>query len=158
MSSELAARGSHRLLRALVGALLAGALLLTALAPAASAAGPRPLSPKQGKAFSVGAFLTFKVRDHSAAARKYGIFMVVANRKRVKHGQLQRGKSDAPGDFAKMKRRKHGIYTYTPERYTFPSWYMQRPDVYYWQAHHIDCGSSASNCYVVGAIRHFRVR
>jgi hypothetical protein len=151
---------THRPLRLALGALLAGALLLAALVPAANAAtGPRPISPKQGKVFSKGAFLTFKVKDTSAAARKYGIFMVIANRKRTRHGQLQKSKSGKPGDFAQMKRRKHGVYTYTPMHYTFPGWYMVTSGTYYWQAHHIDCGAtSTGNCYVVGGIRKFRVR
>jgi hypothetical protein len=146
-------------LRVLLGAVLAAALL-AAVVPAANAAtGPRPLSPSAGKVFSKGAFTTFKVKDTSAAARKYGIFMVIANRKRTKGGQLQKSKNGKPGDFAQMKRRKHGVYTYTPAKYTFPGWYMVTSGTYYWQAHHIDCGATASgNCYVVGGIRKFRVR
>jgi len=106
----------------------------------------------------VGSSITFKVRDRSAKARKYGVSLVVADRKRVKHGQLQRPGKNGSGDFAGMKRRKHGIFTYTPPHYTFPSWYLQKPGVYYWQALHIDCGVHApSNCHVVSRIRHFRV-
>ena len=146
-------------LRVLLGALLAAALLAAAVPAANAATGPRPLSPKAGKVFSKGAFLTFKVKDTSAAARKYGIFMVIANRKRTRNGQLQKSKSGKPGDFAQMKRRKHGVYTYTPAKYTFPGWYMVTSGTYYWQAHHIDCGAtSTGNCYVVGGIRKFRVR
>src|SRR4051794_8745658 len=105
MTSQLAESGSQRPLRVLLGTLLAAALLLAALAGAANAAtGPRPIAPKQAKVFSKGAFLTFKVKDTSAAARKYGIFMVIANRKRTKQGQLQKSKSGKPGDFAQMKR------------------------------------------------------
>ena len=80
-------------LRVLLGALLAAALLAAVVPTANAATGPRPLSPKSGKVFSKGAFLTFKVKDTSAAARKYGIFMVIANRKRTKSGQLQKSKN-----------------------------------------------------------------
>lgn len=157
MSSEYAAAGRRPLLLALAGALVVAALLLASLAPAAGAA-PTALSPKNGKRFSVGAFLTYKVRDRSSQARHGGVFLNVADRKKTKKGQLKRSPSNASGDFAKMKRRKHGLYTYTPPHYTFPSWYMQKPDVYYWQAHHIDCGvGSTYNCNVVTKIRHFRV-
>jgi hypothetical protein len=160
MTTQLAASGQHRRLR-ILGALLAALLALAALVPAANAAtGPRPLAPVQGKVFDTGAFVTFKVKDASAAARRYGIFMVIANRRVVRHGQLQQSKKGKPGFFAQMKRRKHGVYTYTPPiSYAFPGWFMVTPTVYYWQAHHIDCGASATgNCYVVGGIRHFRVR
>jgi hypothetical protein len=146
-------------LRVLLGALLAAGLL-AAVVPAANAAtGPRSLAPTAGKVFSKGAFTTFKVKDTSAAARKYGIFMVVANRKRTKNGQLQKSKDDNRGDFAQMKRRKHGVFTYTPEHYTFPGWFVNTSGTYYWQAHHIDCAATtAGNCSVVGPIRKFRVR
>jgi hypothetical protein len=157
MPTEFAA-GRRPSLIILAAALVAATLLLASLASAASASGPAPLAPNNGKHFKVGAFLTFKVRDRSAAARANGIFMRISDRKKVKHGQLQASPGNGSGDFAKMKRRKHGIYTYTPRHYTFPTWYMQKPDVYYWQAHHIDCSPGApNNCDIVGKIRHFRV-
>jgi hypothetical protein len=157
MPTEFAA-GRRPVLIPLVAALIGAALLLASLASAASASSPVALAPKNGKHFSVGAFLTYKVRDRSAAAREHGIYLRVSNRKKVKHGELQASKSNKPGDFAKMKRRKHGLFTYTPPHYTFPSWYMQATGVRYWQAHHIDCGVSAPvTCDIVTKIRHFRV-
>ena len=159
MTSALAASGQHRPLRVLVGIALAAALLLAALVPSAHAAsGPRPLSPKQGKVISSGAFLTFKVKDTSAAAREHHVWLTVANRKRTKHGVLQTSAKNKPGDFAQMKRRKHGVYTYTPPKYNFPGWYLVTPHVYYWQAFHIDCSTTASTCDIAGGIRHFRVK
>lgn len=159
MTSALAVSGQHRPFRVLVGMALAAALLLAVLAPSAHAAsGPRPLSPKQGKVVSSGAFLTFKVKDTSAAARKYHVWLTIANRKRTKHGVLQGSANGKPGNFAKMKRRKHGVYTWTTPNFDFTGWFMVTPDVYYWQAFHIDCGTVAKTCDVAGAIRHFRVK
>ncbi|MEA2283580.1 MAG: periplasmic protein TonB [Solirubrobacteraceae bacterium] len=159
MSPALAASGQHRPLRVLLGIALAAALLLAALVPAARAAtGPRPLSPTQGKIIASGAFLTFRVRDTSAAARTHHVWLTIANRRRTKHGVLQTSAKDKPGDFARMRRRKHGIYTYTPPHYNYPGWYLVTPHVYYWQAYHIDCGTVASTCDIAGGIRHFRVK
>ena len=159
MTSALTTSGHHRPLRVLVGIALAAAGLLAALAPSAFAVtGPRPLAPKQGKVISSGAFLTYKVKDTSSAARRHHVWLTVASRKRTKHGVLQNSPKNQPGDFAQMKRRKHGIYTYTPPKYTFPGWYLVTPHVYYWQAFHIDCGTSRNTCDIAGGIRHFRVR
>jgi hypothetical protein len=145
---------------ALVAAIAALVVALTAaLALAAAPGGPAPVTPKQGKMFARGSKITFRVRDRSSYARRYGVFLTVAARKVVRHEELQMPKGNAPGDFARMRRGKNGIYSYTPPRYTFPSWYRVRPGRYYWQAHHINCAfHGPTDCHYVGKIRSFRVR
>jgi hypothetical protein len=136
--------------------LLVGAFLFVATAEAAS--GPSLLAPSAGKHFGVAAKITFKVRDRSTKARKYGMTVVVNSKRTVKHGELQMPGKNAAGDYAAMKRRKHGVWTYTPPSYTYPSWYMRRRGTYYWQSFHIDCfAGGPKNCHIVSKIRTFRV-
>lgn len=136
--------------------LVAAALTLAAVAQAAS--GPSLLAPNKGKHFAVGAKITFKVRDRSANAHKYGVSLTVSAKRIVKHGELQMPGKNVSGDFAGMKRRKHGLWVYTPPRYTFPTWYMQRRGTYYWQASHIDCRvGGPKSCHIVSRIRKFHV-
>lgn len=153
-----ALRRRGRLLSLALVAIFAVAAVGAALAVAKGNGGPALLGPKKGKVFKVGSRIHFKVRDRSYWARKYHVWLVVSSKRHVKHGQLQAPKGDAPGDFAEFTRHKHGLYTYTPPHYTFPSWYMQRPGRYYWQAHHINCGlHTPRNCHIVSKIRSFRV-
>jgi hypothetical protein len=158
MMSDPATGARRRLTRAATATALSGALLLTALGPAADAAtgGPTPLRPYNHRSFSQGAKVTFKVRDTSANARKYGIFLTVADRKQLKNGVLQRSAKNHPGTFAEMKRHRGGIYTYTLPKYDFPGWIMVTPRKYFWQAHHIDC--AVKGCEVGGGIRTFTVK
>ena len=149
------ARRLPRLAAALV-ALLAAVLVAAAVAQAATH--PKLLAPKQGKHLHRGGQPTFKVRDGSAKARKYGVTIVINNKRKVKHGELQAPGSHGSGTFAAMKRRKHGRWTYKPPHYTFPSWFMVRRGTYYWQSFHIDCGPhTPRSCHIVSRIRKFHV-
>jgi hypothetical protein len=152
-----ALRRRGRLLSLALVAVFAVAAIGAALAFAKGNGGPVTLSPV-GKKYKVGAKITFRVRDHSKAARQHHVWLVVAAKRKVKHGQLQEPGSKGIGDFAEFTRKKNGLYTYTPPHYTFPSWYMQRPGKYYWQAHHISCTlHGPRNCRIVSKIRSFRV-
>lgn len=154
MSSVLArSRRSVALVLMLAAVVVAG-LVTTALA---GGGGPRPITPKQGKVFARGATPTFRVAVSRANA-KFGVFMYVNSRKRVRHGQLQ-APSGASGDDGHLKRAPSGLYTYRPPHFTFPTYYMQRPGTYYWQSFYIRCNTGGPrNCHHVGPIRHFRVR
>jgi hypothetical protein len=143
-------------LAAALVALLAAVLVAAAVAQAAS--GPSLLAPRQGKHLHRNTRPTFKVRDRSAKARQYGVTIVINNKRKVKHGELQEPGSHGSGTFAGMKRRKHGIWTYRPPGYTFPSWFMVRRGTYYWQAFHIDCGTNTPrSCHIVSKIHKFHV-
>jgi gas vesicle protein len=138
-------------LAVLITTVLAGALLLGG-AQAASAA-PQLLAPGNGKTLRRGAQPTFKVRDNSSNARRYDIFMTIAAKKRTnRHGELKRTRV---GTFARMESNGKGGWTYKAPAYTFPTWFMERPGTYYWQAFHIDC--SVPGCHVVSRIRSFKV-
>jgi hypothetical protein len=121
----------------------------------ADAARPKQVSPKPGKALAVGSQPTFKVRDGSAAARQYTVYITISTtKKRKANGDLKR---TSVGTFASMK-RKGSIHRYKAPFYTFPTWYMQAPDTYYWQAYRIDCSTGNKSCHVHSKIRSFKVR
>jgi hypothetical protein len=143
-------------LAATLAALVAAVLLAAAVAQAASS--PRLLAPKQGKHLHRGGRPTFKVHDGSAKARQYGVTIVINNKRKVKHGELQEPGAHGSGTFAAMKRRKHGTWTYTPPNYDYPSWFMVRRGTYYWQAFHIDCGmNTPRSCHIASRIHRFHV-
>jgi hypothetical protein len=134
---------------------LLGATLAVSLAVPATAAAPRPalVSPKAGQVLAVGSQPVFKVRDGSRQARKYKVFLTVStSKKKTRNGDLERTEI---GTFASTI-RDGKIFSYQPPRYSFPTWYMNRPGTYYWQAFRIDC--SARGCHKHSKIRSFVVR
>ena len=136
------------------GLLIATALTLSLAAPGtASAASPTQIAPKRGSVLTAGSQPTFKVRDTSASARKYGVFVTVSTSKRLtRTGDLK--KTDI-GTFAKTKRRG-SVFSYKTPLYTFPTWFMVRAGTYYWQAFRIDC--AVRGCHVHTKVRSFKVQ
>lgn len=145
---------SRRSAAAVVIALVAGLLALPALAAAAS--GPTLLSPKKGAIVPVNTAPTFTVRDRSSKAKKYKVWIIIASKKKVKNGELQRDSTH--GVFSDMKRGKNSKYSFTPVLHTFPDYFLQRPGAYYWQSFHIDCAAKVKNCNVKSKIRKFTVQ
>jgi hypothetical protein len=68
---------------------------------------------------------------------------------------VDRGKKGA-------KTRRGRLYTFTPEKFTFPEYYLNRAGTYYWQAYRIFCiripGRKAFDCIQEGPIRKFQVQ
>jgi len=128
-------------------------------AASASAAGPTIKGPKRGAVLARGSQPTFKVRDTSSKARRYRIYMTISTSKKTsrKTGDLLRPKvgGDEIGTFTSM-RRKGTVFSYKAEKYSFPTWYMNRRGKYYWQAYHIDC--SVRSCHVHSKVSSFIVR
>jgi hypothetical protein len=54
------------------------------------------------------------------------------------------------------------VYTFTPEKFTFPEYYLNRAGTYYWQAYRIFCirirNRRAFDCIQEGPIRKFQVQ
>ena len=126
---------------------LAVALAVTALCVSAAAAaipaknGIRLLSPKSGAdvptVIASGKVPTFKAR-----VRGHGHvwFTVCRSKKRAADGQLCRGKADDLDTGKKGKKTKRGrYYSFKPDVYTFPSYYLNTPGTYYWQVFRISC-------------------
>jgi hypothetical protein len=126
------------------------------IAPAgASASRPALVSPKRGKVLSLGSQPTFKARDSSAAAHRYSVYITIStSKKRKANGDL---KKTSVGTFSAMKRRG-SAFRYKAPFYTFPTWFMQVADTYYWQVYRIDCSTGNKSCHVQSKIRSFKVR
>jgi hypothetical protein len=149
-----------RLRVALVGAVVASLMMLVAGVSTASAlTHPKAVSPKRGTVYAVNSRPTFKIKDSSRNAKRYGVFMTIANAKKFKKGGTGVGDliQTKPGTFTSMK-RKGTTYTYTAEAYSFPGWYMATPGKYYWQAFHIDCSQRGTKCHVHSKLGSFIVR
>jgi hypothetical protein len=117
------------------------------------------VAPKRGAVLALGSQPTFKVRDGSRNARRYKIFMTISTSKaRSKRtGDLKQAKVDGQtvGTFTSMKRRGK-THSYTAQKYSFPTWYMNRPGKYYWQAFRIDC--RVRGCHIHSKVSSFIVR
>lgn len=133
----------------------ATAIALALLVPAgADAAAPAQISPRSGATLALGSQPVFKVRDATAAARRYKLYVTISTSKRRKrNGDLKR---TSIGTFAGMKRRGT-TWRYKPPDYSFDEWFMARPGKYYWQAYRIDCSTGNTSCHVHTKIRSFTV-
>ena len=132
----------HRVL-ALAVALAAVTALCVSAAGAASPAknGIRLLSPKNGAAvptvIASGKVPTFKAR---VRGRGSVWFTVCKSKKRGPDGQLCRGNADDLDRGKKGKKTKRGrSYSFKPDVYTFPTYYLNTPGTYYWQVFRISC-------------------
>ncbi|ADB50019.1 hypothetical protein [Conexibacter woesei] len=143
---------ARTLVLALIVALLAAGASLAAAQTATAA--PQLLAPGNGKVLARGSQPLFKARDTSPNARKYTVYMTISRSKKVdRKGDL---KQTRPGTFTSMRRTGKYGFVYKPEAYSFPTWFMQAPGKYYWQAYHIDC--AVRGCHVQSRIRSFVVR
>jgi hypothetical protein len=122
--------------------------------------GVRSLAPKDDAVVPLGTTPTFKVR---VKGKGVVYFRICQSKKRDNEGQacskdpddIDRGKKGA-------KTRRGRLYTFTPEKFTFPEYYLNRPGTYYWQAYRIFCiripGRRALDCIQEGPIRKFQVQ
>lgn len=128
-------------------------------AASASAAGPKLTGPKSGSVLSLGSQPTFKAYDSSPNARKYRVFVTISTTNKVgqRTHDLRRPSinGDQIGTFTSMK-RKGSRFSYKAENYSFPTWYMNRPGKYYWQAFRIDC--RVKSCHIHSKVSSFIVR
>jgi glycerophosphoryl diester phosphodiesterase len=54
--------------------------------------------------------------------------------------------------------RRGGEYRYKPRYFSYPSFWLNTPGTYYWQAHRIDCEGGTEDCKQEGPVVRFRVR
>jgi hypothetical protein len=133
--------------RSAVAALLALALAVAALAlPASSQAARTPT-------YAVGDQVVFRIVSQHPNARRYGVFLTIASRKRTdRYGGLKR---TPIGTFSKMTARGRGRFEYKTPPYTFDTWFMMNPGTYYWQTQVTDC--TVAGCAVYSRIKTFKV-
>lgn len=145
---------ARTIMLALLATIVAGAALL-ATAQAASAARPQLLAPGNGKVLARGSQPLFKARDTDPNSRKYNVYITISrSKKRDNRGDLKQTRGS--GTFSSMRRSGKFGFTYKPEDYSFPTWFMQAPGKYYWQVFHIDC--RVRGCHVHSPIRSFTVQ
>jgi hypothetical protein len=124
------------------------ACVLTTLllaAPAAAASGIHPLAPRG--TVERGHVPTFRMRVHGHGA----VFVHVCPSARRVHGAICARESAG-----RAVRGRGGVYTFRPRLYDFPSYFVNRPGVYYWQAVRIAC--VGGDCRREGPVVRFAVR
>ena len=127
--------------------LITGLLALPASASAATKNGITPLAPKAGKSVPAGKSPTFKVRAKGPGT----VWVHVCKSKRKNKDGVICHKAIG------QAKKKRGIYRYKPQFFDFPSFWLNTPGRYYWQAHRIACEGILSDCRQEGPIVRFRV-
>jgi hypothetical protein len=136
---------SARLTTALI---VTGLLALPSAASAATKHGITPLAPKAGTSVPAGKSPTFKSRVKG----KGTVWVhVCKSKKKSKDGRICHK--------AEIGRahKKGGSFQYKPHFFDFPTFWLNQPGTYYWQAYRISCESDLSDCYQEGPITRFKV-
>jgi hypothetical protein len=136
------------LLRPAAALLAAGGLAASLAGVALASNGITPLSPKSGQTVPAGKSPTFKMRVHG----KGEVFVLVCKSpKRHKDGTICHGASIGQA-------HKHGgVFTYKPQFFDFPAFWLNTPGTYYWQAYRIDCSTNLKDCKKESKVTRFKV-
>jgi len=134
----------------LIAALCAG---VPATAEAKSKHGVTALAPKAGAVVKVGQPPRFKARVRGPGTV---YFHVCKSKRRNKDGKLCNNADIDRGKKGRRTRRGR-MYTFKPEDFTFPTYWVNTPRVYYWQAYRINC-TRDFDCIQEGPVIKFRVR
>ncbi|HEX8102619.1 MAG TPA: hypothetical protein VF533_08410 [Solirubrobacteraceae bacterium] len=113
----------------LVAVALAG---LAGPAHAATRHGVTPVSPRAGDTIPRGEAPLFKVRARGGG--EVYVHVCRSKKKRRADGLICTRES-----VGRATRGKGGVYRYRPRFHDFPGFWLNRPGVYYWQAHRIKC-------------------
>jgi hypothetical protein len=136
-------------MRRLVLASTIAALALAAPAAFAGGSGITPVAPKGGDTVRVGSRPTFKLRVRGRGA----VFVrVCKSRKRDKHGLICHRES-----FGRAK-KKGKLYVYKAPFFDYPSFWLNSPGTYYWQAARISCENGLDDCRLESPTIKFKVR
>jgi hypothetical protein len=129
--------------------LVAGLLMLPATASAATKNGITPLAPKAGKSVPARESVTFKMRVKG----KGQVYVhVCKNKKKDKDGLI------CVNAAIGRAHKKGRTYRYTSKFADFPSFWLNNPGTYYWQAFRIACeGGDISDCNLESPIVKFKV-
>jgi hypothetical protein len=125
------------------------ALALAGPAAAATKNGITPLAPKAGTSVPAGKAATFRMRVSDPGA---GVFMhVCKSNKRDKQGMICK-----KATILQAKKRK-GVFVAKQTFFDFPTFWLNNPGTYYWQAYRIECRSGSSDCKQEGPVVRFKV-
>jgi hypothetical protein len=123
------------------------ALALAGPAAAATKNGITPLAPKAGTSIPSGKSSVFRLR---ATGPGQVWVHVCKSSRRDKEGVICTDESIG------RARKKNGVFQYKPKFFDFPTFWLNSPGTYYWQAHRIAC--NASDCRQEGPVVRFKVR
>jgi hypothetical protein len=138
-------------LRTLAAAVACAAVLGPVAATAATAPtknGITPLAPKADSSVPAGRSPTFKLRVTGP-----GTVWVHVCKRAKKRADGTICSSESIG----QAKKRDGVYRYTPKFFDYPTFWLQSPGTYYWQAHRIDCSNGTSDCRQEGPVVRFRV-
>lgn len=141
---------AHNRLRAFGAALALALAAAPATAAAATKNGITPLAPKAGGTVAKGKSATFRMR----VVGKGPVYVHVC--KSAKKSQKD-GTICFKATIGKATRH-NGVVSYTQRTYDFPTYWLNVPGTYYWQAHRIDCAGGVTDCRQEGPVVKFRVR
>ena len=135
--------------RLTVPAALAAALLIaTATAYADTKNGITPVAPKPGAIVPVGSAPTFKGKVKGAGT----VWVHVCK----KPGRNADGLI-CHKEMIKQARKRDGRFSVKAEFFDFPTFWLNSPGTYYWQAHRIACEGDLSDCRQEGPVVKFKV-
>jgi hypothetical protein len=140
---------STRVARTLALAAFA-ALAVAGPASAVTKNGITPLAPKAGTSVPSGKAAIFRMRVKNPGA---GVFMhVCKSNKKDKQGMI------CQKETILRAKKKNGVFQAKQTFYDFPSFWLNNPGTYYWQAYRIECHSGSSDCKQEGPVVRFKVK
>jgi hypothetical protein len=123
-----------------------GGFAVAVAVAAIAASGVTPLSPRAGETVPAGKSPTFRARIHGSGP----VWVRVCGTRKTTNGLICA--TDAIG---RATRGKGGVATFKPKFHNFPSFWLNRPGTYYWQAYRIAC--VGSRCRQPGPVVAFKV-
>ena len=128
---------------------LAAVAAFAAAGVAQAASGITPLSPKANATVAVGKSTTFKMRVKGSG----DVYVhVCKSKKKDSKGVICDDESIGEA------KKRGGSFTYKPEFFDFPDFWLNSPGTYYWQAYRIACeGQNTRECLQESKITKFKV-
>jgi hypothetical protein len=133
--------------RVVAGAVVSVSLLVPAAAAQASG-GITPLSPKKNATVPVGTSPTFKMRVRGAGT----VWVHVCKSKKRNGDGVICNKTQIG-----QAKKKGGIFRFKPKFFDFPTFWLNTPGTYYWQAYRINCEGNLNDCKQESKITKFKV-
>lgn len=136
-------------LRAIVaGVTMTGALAVAPFAHAATLHGITPLAPEAGATVPAGQSPTFEMRVKGPGE----VFVhVCTSEEQDSDGVICSESQIGPA------KKSGSTYSFKPEFFDFPEFWLNTPGTYYWQAYRISCDAGIDDCKQEGPIITFKV-
>jgi hypothetical protein len=132
----------------ILAVLAALALVVPALAAAATKNGVTPVTPKAGTTIKVATPPTFKIRVRG----KGTVWVhVCKSAKKNKEGVI------CDEESILQAKKKGSLFRVKAKYFDYPEFWLNSPGTYYWQAYRIDCTGNLKDCKREGPVTKFRV-